>query len=91
MQVTPQMTVFGGAGGRNNEGRMQVDGFNTGAGLGAAASRRTSRISERAGIVTTTSGGLGEAGVGGPTLSIIPKSGGNTFEPRRIYQASAAI
>ena len=25
VQVTPQMTVFGG-GGRNNEGRMQVDG-----------------------------------------------------------------
>jgi hypothetical protein len=28
-------------------------------------------------VVTTTSGGLGEAEVGGPTLSIIPKSGGN--------------
>src|SRR6185503_10465601 len=28
---------------------------------------------------TTTSGGLGEAEVGGPTLSIIPKSGGNTI------------
>jgi putative alpha-1,2-mannosidase len=26
IQVTPQMTVFGGEGGRNNEGRMQVDG-----------------------------------------------------------------
>src|SRR5881628_3817868 len=34
VQVTPQMTVFGGAGGRNNEGRMQVDGLNAGAGLG---------------------------------------------------------
>ena len=32
IQVTPQMTVFGGAGGRSNEGRMQVDGLNTGAG-----------------------------------------------------------
>ena len=29
-------------------------------------------------MVTTTSGGLGEAEVGGPTLSIVPKSGGNT-------------
>ena len=36
IQVTPQMTVFGGAGGRNNEGRMQVDGLNTGAGLGGS-------------------------------------------------------
>src|SRR4051794_10382690 len=33
VQVTPQMTVFGGAGGRANEGRMQVDGLNTGAAL----------------------------------------------------------
>ena len=30
------MTVFGGAGGRNNEGRMQVDGLNVGAGLGGS-------------------------------------------------------
>ena len=36
VQVTPQMTVFGGAGGRSNEGRMQVDGLNTGAGLGGS-------------------------------------------------------
>ena len=35
VQVTPQMTVFGGAGGRNNEGRMQVDG-STSAGLGGS-------------------------------------------------------
>jgi hypothetical protein len=27
IQITPQMTVFGGAGGRSNEGRMQVDGL----------------------------------------------------------------
>src|SRR6185503_13907972 len=33
IQVTPQMTVFGGAGGRTNEGRMQVDGLGTGAAL----------------------------------------------------------
>ena len=33
IQVTPQMTVFGGMGGRGNEGRMQVDGLGTGAAL----------------------------------------------------------
>src|SRR5687767_8633491 len=31
IQVTPGMLVFGGAGGRNNEARIQVDGLNTGA------------------------------------------------------------
>jgi hypothetical protein len=80
VQVTPQMTVFGGAGGRNNEGRMQVDGLNTGAGLGGSGvSTYVADISNAQEVVTTTSGGLGEAEVGGPTLSIIPKSGGNTL------------
>ena len=80
VQVTPQMTVFGGAGGRNNEGRMQVDGLNIGAGLGGSGvSTYVADISNAQEVVTTTSGGLGEAEVGGPTLSIIPKSGGNTI------------
>jgi hypothetical protein len=80
IQVTPQMTVFGGAGGRNNEGRMQVDGLNAGAGLGGSGvSTYVADISNAQEVVTTTSGGLGETEVGGPSLSIIPKSGGNTL------------
>ena len=81
IQVTPQMTVFGGAGGRANEGRMQVDGLNTGAALnGGGVSTYVADISNAAEVVTTTSGGLGEAEVGGPTLSIVPKSGGNVVK-----------
>src|SRR5688500_13622733 len=80
VQVTPQMTVFGGAGGRNNEGRMQVDGLNTGAGLGGSGvSTYVADISNAQEVVTTTSGGVGEVEVGGPSLSIIPRSGGNTI------------
>ena len=78
IQVTPQMTVFGGMGGRANEGRMLVDGLGTGAALnGGGVSTYVADISNAAEVVTTTSGGLGEAEVGGPTLSIVPKSGGN--------------
>ena len=81
IQVTPQMTVFGGAGGRNNEGRMQVDGLNAGAGLGGSGvSTYVADISNAQEVVTTTSGGLGEVEVGGPSLSIIPRSGGNTVK-----------
>ena len=81
IQVTPQMTVFGGAGGRSNEGRMQVDGLDTGAALnGGGVSTYVADISNAQEVVTTTSGGLGEAEVGGPTLSIVPKSGGNTVK-----------
>jgi len=80
IQVTPQMTVFGGMGGRGNEGRMQVDGLNTGAALnGGGVSTYVADVSNAAEVVTTTSGGLGEAEVGGPTLSIVPRSGGNTI------------
>src|ERR1700682_5681643 len=69
IQVTPNMTVFGGAGGRSNEGRMQVDGLNTGAALnGGGVSTYVADIANASEVVTTTSGGLGEAEGGGPTV-----------------------
>ena len=78
IQATPQMTVFGGSGGRGNEGRMQVDGLNTGAALnGGGVSTYVADISNAQELVLTTSGGLGEAEQGGPTISIVPKTGGN--------------
>jgi hypothetical protein len=81
MQVTPGMLVFGGSGGRNNEGRLQLDGLLTGAAFnGAGVSSYVPDIGNAQEIVMTTSGGLGEAEVGGPTLSILPKTGGNTVK-----------
>ena len=81
IQVTPGMLVFGGAGGRTNESRIQVDGLNTGAAFnGAGVSSYVPDISNAQEIVTTTSGGMGEAEVGGPSFSIVPKTGGNTFK-----------
>ena len=75
------MLVFGGAGGRNNEARIQVDGLNTGAAFnGAGVSSYVPDISNAQEISTTTSGGLGEAEVGGPSFSIVPKTGGNTLK-----------
>src|ERR1700686_984727 len=81
IQVTPGMLVFGGAGGRTNEARLQVDGLNTGAAFnGAGVSSYVPDISNAQEISTTTSGGMGEAEVGGPNFSIVPKTGGNTFK-----------
>src|SRR5439155_13195995 len=78
IQITAQMVVFGGSGGRANEGRMQVDGLNTGASLnGGGVSTYLADIANAQEVSLTTSGGLGEAEVGGPTLSIVPKTGGN--------------
>jgi hypothetical protein len=81
IQVTPGMLVFGGAGGRNNEARIQVDGLNTGAAFnGAGVSSYVPDIGNAQEISMTTSGGLGEAEVGGPSFSIVPKTGGNTIK-----------
>ena len=81
IQVTPGMLVFGGAGGRNNEARIQVDGLNTGAAFnGAGVSSYIPDISNAQEISMTTSGGMGEAEVGGPSFSIVPKTGGNSVK-----------
>src|SRR5215471_7341616 len=81
VQVTPGMVVFGGAGGRNNEGRLTVDGLNTGASLnGAGVSGYNADLLNAAEVVTTNSGVLGEAEVGGPAINVVPKTGGNTFK-----------
>ncbi len=81
IQVTPGMLVFGGAGGRVNEARIQVDGLNTGAAFnGAGVSSYVVDIGNAQEISMTTSGGLGEAEVGGPSFSIVPKTGGNSIK-----------
>jgi hypothetical protein len=81
IQVTPGMLVFGGAGGRTNEARIQVDGLNTGAAFnGAGVSSYVVDIGNAQEISMTTSGGMGEAEVGGPSFSIVPKTGGNTVK-----------
>jgi hypothetical protein len=74
----PNMVVFGAAGGRANEGRLQVDGISVGtAFIGAGVSAYVVDVNNVQEIVLTASGGLGEAEVGGPTLNILPREGGN--------------
>src|SRR5437763_6953831 len=81
IQVTPGMLVFGGAGGRTNEARIHVDGLNTGAAFnGAGVSSYVVDVGNAQEISMTTSGGLGEAEVGGPSFSIVPKTGGNSIK-----------
>src|SRR5688572_4219281 len=76
--VRPGLVVFGGPGGRGNEGRLQVDGLAVGAPLsGGGVSGYLPDIGNSQEVSFTTSGGLGEAEVGGPTMNIIPKTGGN--------------
>src|SRR5712691_6409364 len=81
IQVTPGVVFFGGAGGRNTEGRIQVDGLTTTAALnGAGASSSVPDIGNAQEITLTSSGGLAEMQAGGPVISIMPKTGGNSIK-----------
>jgi len=81
IQITPQMIVFGGAGGRNGEGRLMADGISIGSTIGGGGSTAyIFDISNAEEVVTTNSGGLGESEVNGPSLNVVPRTGGNAFK-----------
>src|SRR5712691_1650406 len=88
VQSTPGMVVFGGAGGRSNEGRLQLDGLSIGSAFnGAGVSSYLPDVGNASEISMVASGGLGEAEVGGPTMNIVPKEGGNVVAGQ-FYAAS---
>ena len=77
-QVAPGMVVFGGAGGRSNEGRLNLDGISVGSAFnGAGVSSYIPDVGNAREVTMTTSGGLGETEGGGPSLNIVPREGGN--------------
>src|SRR5436190_6045978 len=81
VQVVPGMVVFGGAGGRSNEGRLQLDGISVGSAFnGGGVSAYIADVGNAQEVAMTTSGGLGEAEVGGPSLNVVPKTGGNSVK-----------
>jgi Carboxypeptidase regulatory-like domain len=81
VQLTPGMVVFGGAGGRGHEGQSLLDGLTTGAAVGGGGvSGYRNDLENAQDVSIVTSGGLGEAQVGGPVINIVPKTGGNTFQ-----------
>ena len=78
VQVVPGMVVFGGFGGRSNEGRVNVDGISVGSAFnGAGVSSYIADVANAREIAMTTTGGLGETEGGGPSLNVLPKEGGN--------------
>jgi hypothetical protein len=77
-QVVPGMVVFGGAGGRSNEGRVNLDGISVGSAFnGAGVSSYIPDIGNAREVTMIISGGLGETEGGGPALNILPREGGN--------------
>ncbi|HLQ37780.1 MAG TPA: TonB-dependent receptor, partial [Planctomycetota bacterium] len=80
VQLSPGMIVFGGRGGRGNEGQSQIDGLGTGAAINGGGVSGYGQLETAQEVVMTTAGGFGESEQGGPIVNFIPKSGGNSFQ-----------
>jgi hypothetical protein len=80
VQIVPGMVVFGGNGGRSNEGRVNVDGISVGSAFnGAGVSSYIPDVGNAREVAMIASGGLGEVEGGGPSLNVVPREGGNSF------------
>jgi hypothetical protein len=72
-------TQFPIHGGRNNEGRMTVDGLNIGNPPGGnQPPAYIADVGNAQEVSFTTSGGLGESETAGLVMNIVPKTGGNS-------------
>ncbi|MEO8256495.1 MAG: TonB-dependent receptor [Acidobacteriota bacterium] len=76
----PTTVTFSMRGGPGNEGRLTVDGMSLGASLnGTGVSYTVADVGNAQEIVFNTAGQLGEAEVGGPSMNLVPRQGGNRF------------
>jgi hypothetical protein len=84
--ATTQFPIHGG---RNNEGRMTVDGINIGNPPGG--NQPASYIADVANaqeVTFTTAGGMGESETAGLVMNIVPKTGGNKTTGSLAYAGS---
>ena len=84
-----QINRFTAHGGRQNEGRITVNGLLlTEPGQGAGVSSLAYDVANVDEIQVLVSGGLGEAETGGPVMNLVPRSGGNTFAGSAFYSGA---
>src|SRR5689334_17783878 len=89
LAATPTMTFFSAHGGRTNEGRMTINGMTVAAAFnGGGVSSLTYDTNNVEEVTTLVSGGLGESEIGGPTMNIVPRSGGNNFSGQAFYNTA---
>jgi hypothetical protein len=80
---------FTAHGGRQNEGRITVNGLILSEpGAGAGVSSLAYDVSNVDEVQVLVSGGLGEAEAGGPIMNLVPKSGGNMFSGSAFYSGA---
>src|SRR5437870_4557315 len=74
--TTTQFPIHGG---RNNEGRMTIDGLNIGNPVGGnQPPQYIADVGNAQEVTFTTAGGLGESETAGLVMNIVPKTGGNS-------------
>jgi hypothetical protein len=89
LAATPTMTFFSAHGGRTNEGRMSINGMTVAAAFnGGGVSSLTYDTNNIEEAVVMVSGGLGENETGGPTMNLVPKSGGNRFSGQAFFNTA---
>jgi len=89
VQTGTATTQFPIHGGRNNEGRMTVDGLNVGNPPGGNQPPGYSvDVGNSEEISFTTSGGLGESETAGVVMNIVPKTGGNQIHGSFLYSGT---
>jgi hypothetical protein len=85
----PFMTFFTSNGGRGNEGRMMIDGMPVAASFnGGGVSTFIYDVANAQEMQVLVSGGLGESEAGGPTVNLVPQSGGNAFRGQGFYSGA---
>jgi hypothetical protein len=87
--TTPNMMFFTAHGGAAGEGRILTNGMAVAAPFGGGGvSDVTYDTANSEEMQVLISGGLGEAETGGPSINIVPKSGGNQFRGAAFYSTS---
>ena len=89
LAATPTMTFFSAHGGRSNEGRMSINGMTVAAAFnGGGVSSLTYDTNNVEEVSLLVSGGLGENETGGPTMNLVPKTGGNKFSGQAFFNTA---
>src|SRR5687767_1469137 len=88
-QTTPTMTLFTAHGGDPLEGRITIDGLTVAAAFnGGGVSSFTYDVTNVEEMQVLVSGGLGEAETGGPSMNLIPRTGGNSFRGSAFWSGA---
>ena len=83
------MTFFTAHGGASGEGRLMTNGLTVAAPFGGGGvSDVTYDTANAEEMQVLVSGGLGEAETGGPSINIVPNSGGNVFRGSGFFSTS---